>query len=382
MAARGAGGRFHFPPLWPAMFSPGFRLAAIAAAVFVFVLAAWAEPISEAPLLEPFPHPKGYVCYRAPGPITVDGKLNDLAWEAAPWTDPFVDIEGDKKPQPRFRTRVKMLWDDEALYIAAELEEPDVWATLTRHDDIMFVDNDFEVFLNPAADNHLYAELEMNALNTTWDLLLTRPYKDGGRAINRWEIEGLRTAVHVNGTLNDPRDKDAGWTIEIRWPWSGLKELAARDTFPVPPVDGDRWRINFSRVEWDVETKDGKYRKLPNRDEHNWVWSPQGVIDMHRPERWGCIQFSTAKPGTAAFRPDPDWPGRDLLHRVYYAQRAYRKAHGRYAKTIAELGLKNASQVSLEATRSTFEASLDLPAGKDGKPRRLTIVQDARIVVE
>src|SRR5947208_915918 len=66
------------------------------------------------------PHvpPRGYVCYRAPTPITIDGHLNDPAWEVAPWSEPFVDIEGDRKPAPRFRTRVKMLWDDVALYIA------------------------------------------------------------------------------------------------------------------------------------------------------------------------------------------------------------------------------------------------------------------------
>src|SRR5581483_8420951 len=66
-------------------------------------------------------HPLGYVCYRAPSPITIDGRLDDPAWAAAPCTDPFVDIEGDKRPKPRHRTRVKMLWDDDALYIAAEL---------------------------------------------------------------------------------------------------------------------------------------------------------------------------------------------------------------------------------------------------------------------
>ena len=116
-----------------------------------------------------------------------------------------------------------MLWDDDCLYIAAELEEPNVWATLTKHDSVIFQDNDFEVFLDPDGDGHLYAELELNALNTTWDLLLTKPYKDGGRAIDAWEITGLRTAVHVDGTLNDPRDRDRGWSIEIAWPWKGLE---------------------------------------------------------------------------------------------------------------------------------------------------------------
>src|SRR6516162_5386260 len=91
--------------------------------------------------------PKGYVCYRAKGKITIDGKLDEADWKAVPWTDDFVDIEGDKKPKPRFRTRAKMLWDDDNLYIAAELTEPHVWATLRDHDSVIFNDNDFEVFI-------------------------------------------------------------------------------------------------------------------------------------------------------------------------------------------------------------------------------------------
>src|SRR5262249_56044292 len=97
------------------------------------------------------PPPRRYVCYRAPGPIAIDGRIAEGAWSAAPWSEPFVDIEGDRRPQPRHRTRVKMLWDDEALYIAAELEEPHVWATLTEHDSVIFHDNHFAAFLHPAA---------------------------------------------------------------------------------------------------------------------------------------------------------------------------------------------------------------------------------------
>ena len=78
--------------------------------------------------------PKGYVCFRAGGTITVDGKLDETAWQQAAWTDDFVDIEGSAKPAPRFRTRARMLWDDEYFYIAAELEEPHAWGTLIEHD--------------------------------------------------------------------------------------------------------------------------------------------------------------------------------------------------------------------------------------------------------
>src|SRR5437588_12300536 len=74
--------------------------------------------------------PRGYVCYRAGGPIHVDGKADEPSWGNAPWTEDFVDIEGLGKPLPRFRTRAKMLWDDQCLYVYAELREPHVWGTI------------------------------------------------------------------------------------------------------------------------------------------------------------------------------------------------------------------------------------------------------------
>ena len=49
-----------------------------------------------------------------------------------------------------------MLWDDQYLYIGAELEEPDVKATLTAHDSVIFHDNDFEVFIKPLPDTEEY----------------------------------------------------------------------------------------------------------------------------------------------------------------------------------------------------------------------------------
>ena len=133
--------------------------------------------------------PKGYICLFSDSPIAVDGKLDDAAWQSASWTDEFVDIEGDAKPKPRQRTRAKMLWDSKNLYIAAELMENHLQGKLTEHDSVIFQDNDFEVFIDPDGDNHNYVEFEMNALNTTWDLLLNRPYKDGGKADNGWEFD-------------------------------------------------------------------------------------------------------------------------------------------------------------------------------------------------
>jgi hypothetical protein len=348
------------------------RTCCLLLAPAIVVMALPARPIAVPVRADPL----GYVCYRADKPIKIDGKLDDAAWAAAPWSEAFVDIEGDARPKPRWRTRMKMLWDDRCLYVAAEMEEPHLWATLTEHDAVIFHDNDFEVFLDPDGDNQNYCELELNAKNTTWDLLLTKPYRDGGRAVSAWEIIGLKTAVHLDGTLNVPRDQDRGWTVEIAWPWQGLKELTS---VAVPPRDGDQWRINFSRVEWDLEIVDGKYQKVKGKPEHNWVWSPQGVIDMHRPELWGYLQFSAAKPGSVAFRPDPERHVRDQLHRVYYAQREHKAKTGTYAGSLEALNL-NAGQFSkalrIERTRFSFEA--ELPA-HSSPASRWVISQDSWI---
>jgi len=232
--------------------------------------------------------PLTYNCHRAATPINIDGQLNDPAWRRAPWTSYFIDIEGSKKPRPRHKTRVKMMWDDNFFYVAAQMEEPHVWATLTAHDSVIFRDNDFEVFIDPDGDTDNYFEFEINALNTGWDLFLPKPYRKGGKADNSWDIPGLKTAIYVDGTLNNPSDKDRGWSVEIAFPWSAFTYRDAKHARPNP---GGAWRVNFSRVQWRTRIVEGRYEKLPGLQEDNWVWTPQHAINMHIPEHWGYVKF-------------------------------------------------------------------------------------------
>jgi Carbohydrate family 9 binding domain-like len=310
--------------------------------------------------------PRSYVCYRAPSRLNIDGTLDEPVWAAASWSDAFVDIEGDGRPLPRFRTRMKMSWDDEYFYVAAEMEEPDVWATLSERDSVIFHDNDFEIFIDPDGDTHAYYELEVNALGTVWDLMLLKPYRDGGPAINGWDIAGLRVGVDIRGTVNRPTDRDEGWTVEIAMPWTILREAAPDRR---PPKAGDRWRVNFSRVQWQVDITDGRYVKRlrpGTRDplpENNWVWSPQGAINMHMPERWGQVQFSNvaAGSGTESFVEDSNERVRWALRRLYYRQRRFRDANGRYAATLDALHAADirvdgvAFRPVLHATPSLYE---------------------------
>jgi hypothetical protein len=228
--------------------------------------------------------PLRYVCQRTNQPPSLDGSLDGPAWARARWTDDFVDIQGRSLPKPRFRTRAKLLWDDRYLYIGAELREPDVWATLTQHDSVIFHDNDFEVFLDPHGNGVEYFEFEINALNTSWDLFLPKPYRAGGHADNSWDIPSLRSAVKINGTLNHPGDRDRGWSVTLAFPWDAF---ASRSDVH-RPAPGDVWRINFSRVEWRSRPSD----RPKSQKEDNWVWSPQGAINMHMPEHWGYVQFA------------------------------------------------------------------------------------------
>ncbi|MFN0053803.1 MAG: sugar-binding protein [Planctomycetales bacterium] len=325
--------------------------------------------------------PKGYVCSFAEEAPRIDGKLDDAAWRVAPWTEDFVDIEGDRQARPRFRTRAKMTWDADFFYVAAEMEEPHVWGTLTKHDAVIFHDNDFELFIDPDGDNHEYYEFEINALNTGWDLFLPRPYKDGGRAENRWEIPGLKTAIGVAGTLNDPSDTDTGWCVEIAIPWDVLREYAHR---PSPPREGDQWRVNFSRVEWQHQIEEGEYRKTPQTREDNWVWSPQGIIDMHRPERWGVVQFTKTAPGATRFQPDPALRGREALLEVYHLQKAFHQKQGRWAHNLEELAPDRAGPRDrtllprLTTDGDTFRAVVEVPLG-DQTNQAWSIRHDSRL---
>jgi hypothetical protein len=283
--------------------------------------------------------PRRYSCPRVAVPPRIDGRLDDNAWSNARWSEPFTDIEGDRKPKPAWTTRVKLLHDDSCLYIGADLEEPHLWATLLQRDTVIYRDNDFEVFLDPDGDSHRYFELEINAYGTMWDLFLPKPYRDGGRADNAWDAAGLRSAVHLDGTINDPRDSDRGWSVELAIPWRALR---LRDTADVPPRDGDTWRMNFSRVEWPHLVQGERYFTMDGFPEDNWVWSAQGVVDMHRPEKWGYVRFAPVGGGSDPVPPDSTAAERTALHRVYYAERAYRAKRGAWTASLARLGLTGA----------------------------------------
>lgn len=278
---------------------------------------------------------KSYAVPRATSPIHIDGKADEEAWQTAPWTDSFIDIEGDCKAKPAYDTKVKMLWDNEHLYIYALMEEPHVWGDILQHDEIIYHNNDFEVFIKPYTAQPFYYEIEVNALNTIMDLMMNKPYRFAGEAMMHWDVKALKSAVHIDGSLNDPTDTDKHWAVELAIPFKSISTFGKNST----PKLNDRWRLNFSRVQWEHEIADGKYTRKKKGDklqeEANWVWSPIGLINMHYPERWGYIQF--VEKATDAI----SYPATHTLEQaawnVSYLQDIYKEKKGNYATSLESL---------------------------------------------
>jgi hypothetical protein len=105
---------------------------------------------------------------------------------------------------------------------------------------------------------------------------------------------------------------------------------------------------------------------------------------MHRPETWGYVQFATAAPGKATFRPDPAGPAKHLLQRIYYAERAFQDQYHHYARDLAELGFADLSAAGLagppvlRGQGDRFEATADVRL-PEGGCQRWHIREDSRV---
>jgi len=256
-----------------------------------------------------------YTCFRTSDRIDIDGRLDTPEWQKAPKSGRFVDLVSGT---PGFLdTRMASLWDDDNLYVAFWLEEPNVRARLTERDSFVWTENDVEVFIG---GEDCYYEFQINALGTIYEAfyIWQDVYKKGSRfdtpefdltkrrvdvlagfqdssrhgrhprgarwAFLDWDFPGLRAAVHVAGTINDLSNIDKGWNVEIAFPWRGMSTLAGNRR--LPPREGDIWRMDFSRFEL-LEYCGTKAEPHPG-----WALNRHGVYDSHIPECFSFIHFS------------------------------------------------------------------------------------------
>ena len=183
-------------------------------------------------------------------------------------TDRLVDLPGvplaraSDGSRPRLATALRVGLRDGALAVRFDGRDEGHVATRTRHDDQLWLEDVYEVFLAPRDPPHVYYEFEVNPLGTTFDARIESP-----RLVRpticvdvAWSCPGFRARV---------RRRPGIWSASL---WIPLTELAGAEPLP------GKWLANFYRVD----------RGAP--DEYS-AWSPlfRDPPDFHDAKRFGTL---------------------------------------------------------------------------------------------
>lgn len=213
--------------------------------------------------------PPSYRAAFAHTPPRIDGVIDAEEWRDAR----VVTLRGSRDGAAvQRRTDARILWDEEHLYVAFEVEDPDVWGTHRTRDAKLYEEEVVELFIDADGDGRDYNELQLSPHNVLFDAAFTRPRKDMDLT---WD-SGTRSAVKVDGSLDDASDTDRGWTAELAIPIARLKDLPR-----TPPRAGDRWRFNLYRLEH-LERR----RRVEGQS-----FAPLHANDFHRLGRFGWLIF-------------------------------------------------------------------------------------------
>ncbi|RZJ31760.1 MAG: hydrolase [Flavobacterium sp.] len=177
--------------------------------------------------------------------ITIDGQLNEDVWASTEAATDFVMFNPDNgKPiADSKKTDVKVLYDDDAIYIGAVMhdDEPSkIMREMTQRDNFGSADH-FGVFINGNNDGQQDFQFFLSAAGVQMDCVTTQAYGEDYSWDAIWE-----GAVKIT---------DSGWIAEMRIPYAALR---------FPKSDKQTWGLNF-------------YREL-RRDRQQYTWNP---IDTH-----------------------------------------------------------------------------------------------------
>jgi glucose/arabinose dehydrogenase len=245
----------------------------------VAVIAAEPQPPAAKPAeaaAAPAPQPTEFECRWTDKPVEITGEGTDPAWKDAAVIDNFRLPWLGKNVRPaRTATKARLLWDREYLYFLAEMEDHDLFADIKQHNGQLWDNDVFELFLKPADDKPGYYEFQVNAAGAVLDVFLPRR---GAGGFPRFKNDGgfdVTAKVKLRGTLNDWRDRDEGWTVEGRIPWTDFLRTGGR-----PAVD-ERWKFALCRYDYSVDFEGPELSTC----------APLSQLSFHRHEDYAALVF-------------------------------------------------------------------------------------------
>ncbi len=231
--------------------------------------------------------------------MSMDGILDEPAWQKAPSVGPFKFPWYQSGEQEQ--TEAKILWDNERLYFAFKCDDKHISAEQYTHFDPVSRDDCCEAFIRPSpsgSDSLDYLNYEINCIGTR---LLG--YHANSRDLNfSWmDVSGIIIGRTIKGTCNNDEDIDQGWLLEFSIPFSHFEAFDTRykdikksdppsettehiDGFKAsfPPKDGQVIYVGLHRC-------GGK----TNPQYSQWSPSQTDKPSFHQPQNFGKVIFST-----------------------------------------------------------------------------------------
>ena len=247
-------------------------LTCCAFALDILVLSAGAENAAPSTAIRGLPTlPALTVPCSATAPV-IDGDTSDEVWQKAALIPGLLPArkatsKADLDIQP---TTVRLLWDEQNLYVAFDCTDDEVFSTGTlKHDDDIYKEDVCEVFLDGKGDGRQYVEIQVSPTGVNLDLmyLLTADAEQGSDlrlssrvmkterwCFREWEMSGLQTAAKKTAL---------GWSAEFSIPAETVMKRQGSTTFLPTEI-----RAHFMRYDW-IKIEGREERRLIQQN-----WSP------------------------------------------------------------------------------------------------------------
>ncbi len=213
-------------------------------------------------------------------PPKIDGKLNDEVWANAPVARDFVMFQpGDRDPEPKDqKTEVKILYDDNAIYIGAYMYNSGsnkILKQLSERDDFGATDV-FGISINPNNDGQNEFWFIVSAAGVQADAQIS---PSNGEDFSWNEVWFSKVSIDENG-----------WYAEFKLPYSALR---------FSQQEHHVWGLNFFRS---IETKKELYSWNPidktkgNVAQYSGIL--KGIVNIDPPVRLALSPFASVVYGS------------------------------------------------------------------------------------